>query len=80
VEEYLETEPGKHWIASVQRNSCATDIAHNKGSATMWNLKPERWGALLVQEEKYQGKGTSDKRLGPTQRPIQWVLTAYSPG
>jgi len=31
------------------------DIAH-KGSATVWNLKPEWWGAPLVQE-KYQGKG-----------------------
>jgi hypothetical protein len=24
-------------------------------------LKPEWWGAPLVQEEKYQGKGTCDK-------------------
>jgi len=23
----------------------------------MWKLKPEWWGASLVQEEKYQGKG-----------------------
>jgi hypothetical protein len=26
-------------------------------SATVWNLKPDLWGALMVQEEKYQGKG-----------------------
>jgi hypothetical protein len=38
-------------------HSCTRDIAHNKESATVWNLKPEWWGAPLVQEEKYQGKG-----------------------
>jgi hypothetical protein len=38
-------------------SSCTRDIAHNKESATIWNLKPEWWGAPVVQEEKHQGKG-----------------------
>jgi hypothetical protein len=37
--------------------SCTKDIAHNKESATIWNLKPDWWGAPIIQEEKYQGKG-----------------------
>ena len=28
----------------------------------VWNFKPERWGSALVQEEKYQGEKTCDKR------------------
>ena len=28
----------------------------------VWNLKPERWGSALVQEEKYQGEKACDKR------------------
>jgi len=35
---------------------CTTDIAHNKESATVWNMKPEWWGAPMVQDEKYQRK------------------------
>jgi hypothetical protein len=27
-------------------NSCTRDIAHNKESATVWNLKPEWWGEV----------------------------------
>jgi hypothetical protein len=28
-----------------------------------WILKPEWWGAPLVQEEKYQGTGNCDKMM-----------------
>jgi hypothetical protein len=31
-------------------NSCTRDIAYNKESATVWNLKPELWGAPVIQE------------------------------
>jgi len=39
------------------RNGCTIDIACNKESSTVWNLKPEWWDAPLVQGEKYQGRG-----------------------
>jgi len=48
LKKYLETIPGKY--------SCTRDITYNKESATIWNLKPEWWGAPLVKEEKYWGK------------------------
>jgi hypothetical protein len=38
------------------KNSCTRNITHYKESATIRNLKPEWWGSLLVQEEKYQDK------------------------
>jgi hypothetical protein len=38
------------------KNTCTRVIAHDKESATILNLKPDWWGAPLVQE-KYQGKG-----------------------
>jgi hypothetical protein len=38
------------------KNSCTRNIIHHKESATIRNLKPEWWGLLLVQEEKYQEK------------------------
>jgi hypothetical protein len=37
-------------------NSCTRNITHDKKSAAIRNLKPEWWGLLLVQEEKYQEK------------------------
>jgi len=40
-------------------NSCTRGITHNKKSATVWNLKPEWWGAPLVQE-KYQHDDDDD--------------------
>jgi hypothetical protein len=36
------------------KNICTRNIAHNKESATIRNLKPERRGSPLVQKEKYQ--------------------------
>jgi hypothetical protein len=56
LKKYGETIPEKHSIDSVQKNVCSRDIAHNKESATVSNLKSEWWGAPLVQEEKHQGK------------------------
>jgi hypothetical protein len=54
----VETIPEKHSTDSLQKeNSCTRDIARNKASAAMGNLETEWWGAPLVQEEKYQGKG-----------------------
>jgi len=53
---YMETKLGKHSTNALQ-SSCTGDIAHNKESATVWNLKPEWWGAPLVEGEKYRGKG-----------------------
>jgi hypothetical protein len=53
---YLETITGKHSIDSLQKNSCTRNITHYKESVTIGNLKPERWGSPLVQEEKYQEK------------------------
>jgi hypothetical protein len=38
------------------KNSCTRNIAHYKKSATIRNLKPERWGSPMVQEENYQEK------------------------
>ena len=31
-------------------------------SAAVWNLKRERWGSQLVEEEKWQGEKACDKR------------------
>jgi hypothetical protein len=36
-----------------KKNSCTRDIAHNEETATMWNLKPEWWGA--------RAEGTKEK-------------------
>jgi hypothetical protein len=47
---------GKGFNRFCTESSCTMDIAHNKESATVRNLKSEWWGASLVQE-KYQGKG-----------------------
>jgi len=38
------------------KNNCSRDIAH-KENATIRNLKPEWWGATLVQQKKCKGKG-----------------------
>jgi hypothetical protein len=35
------------------KNSCTRNITHYKESATIRNLKPEWWGSIQVQEEKY---------------------------
>jgi hypothetical protein len=43
---YLETTPGNNSTDFLQKNSYTRD------------LKSEWWGAPLVQEGKYQGKGT----------------------
>jgi hypothetical protein len=39
---------------STKKNSCTRNITHYKESATIRNLKHERWGSPLVQEEKYR--------------------------
>jgi hypothetical protein len=49
LKKYLETIPGKHSIDSLQKNSCTRNITHYKESATIRNLKPERWGSSPVQ-------------------------------
>jgi hypothetical protein len=55
LKKYLETITGKHLIDSLQKkNSCARNITHFNGSATIRNLKPEWWGSPLVQDKKYQ--------------------------
>jgi hypothetical protein len=43
------------------KDSCTGNITHNTDSTAVWNLKPERWGSLLVQEN-YQEENTCDKR------------------
>jgi hypothetical protein len=44
------------------KNCYTRNITHHKESATSLDLKPEWWGSLLAQEEKYQGrKKTCDK-------------------
>jgi hypothetical protein len=50
----LETVPGKRPVDSLQ---WTRDITHDKESGAVWDVKSEWWGAPLVQEEKYQGKG-----------------------
>jgi len=40
----------------VHTSSCTRDIAHNKESATVRNLKPEWWDAPVVQEVKVLGE------------------------
>jgi hypothetical protein len=37
-------------------------------STAVRNLKPERWGSALVQEEKYRGKKACDKRQQQRQK------------
>ena len=36
-------------------DSYTWNVTHNTENFIGWNLKPERWGPPLVQEEKYQG-------------------------
>jgi hypothetical protein len=38
------------------KNSCTRNITHFKESVTIRKLKPEWWGLLLIQEDKYQEK------------------------
>jgi hypothetical protein len=44
------------------KDSCTCNITHNTESTAVWNLKPERWGSQLVQEQKYQGEKACDRR------------------
>jgi hypothetical protein len=37
-------------------------MTHNTESTAVWNLKPERWGSQLVEEEKCQGEKACDKK------------------
>jgi uncharacterized integral membrane protein len=46
----LETIPGKHSIDSLQQTAILVNITHNMESTAVWNLKPERCGSMLVQE------------------------------
>jgi hypothetical protein len=58
-----EAIPGKHSIDSLQKTASYTwNITRNRGSTAVCNLKPERWGSPLVQEEKYHGEVACDKR------------------
>ena len=43
-------------------NSYAGNSAHNKGSAAIWNLKLQKWGAPLVQGANYQEEGLVIRR------------------
>jgi hypothetical protein len=51
TKKYLETIPREHIECSTKKN-CTRDIAYNKESATVWNLKPELWSAPVVQTER----------------------------
>jgi len=44
-----------------KKDSYTQNITHNKESTAVRNLKPERWGSLLIQE-KYQEEKACDKR------------------
>ena len=44
-----------------KKDSYTWNITHNTESTAVWNLKPERWGSLLVQE-KYRAEKACDKR------------------
>jgi cytoskeletal protein RodZ len=44
-------------------NNNNRNITRHKESGAIWDLKPERWGSPLAQEEKYHGrKKTCDKK------------------
>jgi hypothetical protein len=41
---------------SLEKNRHTMKTTSHKGSATIWDLKPEWWGSSLAQEEKHQEK------------------------
>jgi hypothetical protein len=62
--EKLKENPGRYTRKTFDRftteYSYTWNITHNTESTAVWNLKPEWWGSLLVQE-KYQEEKACDK-------------------
>jgi hypothetical protein len=61
LRKYLKVTTGKYSIDSLQKTAVRWNITLNTESIAVWNLKPERWRSLLVQE-KYHGKKICDRR------------------
>jgi len=51
----------KKFNSFTTKDSYTRNITHNAGNTAVWNLKPEQWGSLLIQE-KYQKEKACDKR------------------
>jgi hypothetical protein len=61
----------KTFNKATTKGSYTWNITHNTESTAGRNLKPERWRSLLVQDEKYQGEKTHDKRRRRRRRQQQ---------
>jgi hypothetical protein len=44
------------------KDSYTRNITHNAESTAVLNLKPERWGSLLVQEKYQEEKACENRR------------------
>jgi hypothetical protein len=55
LRKYQEEIPGKHSTDSLKKKNCHPgNIAHTKESTTVRSLKPEWWGAPLVQGKEHR--------------------------
>jgi hypothetical protein len=52
--EQFESRTKKTFNRFITKDSCTCNITHNTESTAVWNLKHERWGSQLVEEEKWQ--------------------------
>jgi len=60
----------------VMTDSYIRNITHNTESTAVWNLKPERWGSLLVRE-KHRKRKICDKNKNNTK--IIFIFIIESP-